>query len=225
METTRILIIDDEKAIREVLVRTLRSENYQIEEAHSGEEGLSKIKSFHPNLVLLDLGLPDKNGHEILKDLRTWTKVPVIVLTVTDDESVKVKLLDSGADDYLTKPFGSSELLARVRVALRHYANIEATPEFKSGDLLVDLNSRRVEVRGKEIKLTKTEFELLQRLVREAGKVVPQTKLLIEIWGILAQDESHYLRIYIKQLRKKIELNPSEPVHIITEPGVGYRIV
>lgn len=225
MNTPRILIIDDEKAIREVLVRTLKTEMYQVEEACSGHEGLEKTKSFHPNLILLDLGLPDKNGHEILKELRTWTQVPVIVLTVTDDESVKVKLLDSGADDYLTKPFGSPELLARVRVALRHYGNLEATPIFQSGDLKVDLNSRRVEVKDQEVRLTKTEFELLQRLVREAGKVVPQSKLLKEIWGILAQEESHYLRIYIKQLRKKIEKNPSEPIHIITEPGVGYRIV
>lgn len=225
MEAARILIIDDEKTIRDVLSRALKSEGHHVEEAHKGQEGLDKIKSYHPNLVILDLGLPDKTGHEVLKELRTWSMVPVIVLTVTDDENTKVKLLDSGADDYLTKPFSSAEFLARVRVALRHYGHMEATPVFESADLKVDLNTRRVEVAGTEVKLTKTEFELLQRLVREAGKVVPQAKLLKEIWGVLSQEESHYLRIYIKQLRKKIEKNSSTPVHILTEPGVGYRIV
>lgn len=225
MNQTRVLIIDDEKAIREVLRLYLKSEAYETDEAKTGVEGLEKIKNFHPHLIILDLGLPDQNGLEILKDIRAWSKVPVIVLTVNDDEKVKVKLLDSGADDYLTKPFSPAELMARVRVALRHYERVEATPLFQSDDLKIDLNLRKVEVDQQEIKLTKTEFELLQRLVREAGKVVPQNKLLKEIWGSLAQEESHYLRIYIKQLRKKIEKNPSEPVHILTEPGVGYRIV
>lgn len=225
MDQTRILLIDDEKAIREVLSMHLKTEGYLTDEAISGLQGLEKIKTFHPNLIILDLGLPDQNGLDVLKALRTWSKVPVIVLTVNDDEKAKIKLLDSGADDYLTKPFSPAELMARVRVALRHYGNMEATPIFESGDLRIDLNSRRVEVSRTEVKLTKTEFELLQRLVREAGKVVPQSKLLKEIWGSIAQEESHYLRIYIKQLRKKIEVNPSEPVHIITEPGVGYRII
>ena len=225
MNQTRVLIIDDEKAIRDVLSMHLKSEDYQIDEAATGAQGLEKIKIFHPHLIILDLGLPDQNGFEILKNIRTWSTVPVIVLTVNDDEKVKVKLLDSGADDYLTKPFSTAELMARARVALRHFEHVEATPLFESGDLKIDLNLRKVEVDQQEIKLTKTEFELLQRLVREAGKVVPQNKLLKEIWGSLAQEESHYLRIYIKQLRKKIEKNPSEPVHILTEPGVGYRIV
>jgi len=225
MDQVRILVIDDEKAIRDVLNFHLKTEGHQIEEALTGTQGLEKIKSFHPNLIILDLGLPDKPGLEVLKDLRTWSKVPVIVLTVNDDEKTKVRLLDAGADDYLTKPFSSPELLARVRVAVRHYGKIEATPIFESGDLKVDLNLRRVEANGHEVKLTKTEFELLQRLVREAGKVVPQNRLLKEIWGSLAQEESHYLRIYIKQLRKKIEKNSAEPIHIITEPGVGYRII
>lgn len=223
-ELIRVLIIDDEKSIRETLRLSFHKNQYVLEEAVTGEEGLQKINSFHPNLVILDLGLPDINGYEVLKQIRSWTQVPIIILTVTDDENTKVSLLDAGADDFLTKPFGSSELLARVRVALRHFGKMEATPIFQSGDLKVDLNSRKVEVRGQEVKLTKTEFELLQRLIRDAGKVVPQNKLLKEIWGVLAQEESHYLRIYIKQLRKKIEVNPSMPIHIITEPGVGYRI-
>ena len=225
MEQKRILLIDDEKSIREVLSLHLKSEGYQIEQAANGAQGLQVIQMFHPHLIILDLGLPDQNGLEILKDLRTWSKVPVIVLTVNDDEKSKVRLLDSGADDYLTKPFSSAELTARVRVALRHYGHLEATPIFESGDLKIDLSLRKVEVDGVDIKLTKTEFELLQRLVRESGKVVPQSKLLKEIWGSLAQDESHYLRIYIKQLRKKIEKNPAKPIHILTEPSVGYRIV
>lgn len=225
MEQKRVLLIDDEKAIREVLRIHLKSEGYLTDEGITGELGLEKVKMFHPNLIILDLGLPDQSGLDVLKQIRMWSKVPVIVLTVNDDEKMKVKLLDDGADDYLTKPFSPAELMARVRVALRHYNNLEATPVFESGDLRVDLSSRKVEVDNQEVKLTKTEFELLIRLVRDAGKVVAQAKLLKEIWGSLAQEESHYLRIYIKQLRKKIEKNPSEPKHILTEPGVGYRII
>lgn len=224
-ELTRILIIDDEKAIRDTLKLNLKSENYMVEEAINGLEGLEKVKIYHPHLIILDLGLPDRSGLEVLRELRTWTKIPVIVLTVFDDEATKVKLLDVGADDYLTKPFGPSELTARIRVALRHYGKIEATPIFESGDLRVDLNLRQVTVDQIEVKLTKTEFELLQRLVRDSGKVVPQLKLMKEIWGSQSQEETHYLRIYIKQLRKKIEKNPSEPMHILTEPGVGYRLI
>jgi len=224
-ELTRILIIDDEKAIRDTLKLNLKSENYSVDEAVNGLEGLDKVKIYHPHLIILDLGLPDRSGLEVLRELRTWTKIPVIVLTVFDDEVTKVKLLDVGADDYLTKPFGPSELNARIRVALRHYGKMEATPVFESGGLKVDLNLRQVTVDLVEVKLTKTEFELLQRLVRDTGKVVPQLKLMKEIWGSQSQEETHYLRIYIKQLRKKIEKNPSEPIHILTEPGVGYRLV
>ncbi|HPI41841.1 MAG TPA: response regulator [Pseudobdellovibrionaceae bacterium] len=221
----KVLIIDDEKSIRETLKLSFKSDVYLVEEAATGAMGLDKIKSFHPHLVILDLGLPDINGFDVLKEVRRWTQVPILILTVTDDEQTKVRLLDAGADDFLTKPFGSFELLARVRVILRHFGKVEATPLFESGDLKVDLNAHKIEVAGREVKLTKTEFELLQRLVRDAGKVVPQNRLLKEIWGVLAQEESHYLRIYIKQLRKKIEVNPSRPTHIITEPGVGYRLV
>ncbi|MGZ3690269.1 MAG: response regulator [Pseudobdellovibrio sp.] len=224
-DEVRVLIIDDEKAIRDVLQLHLKSQNYKIEEAVSGQEGLEKARSFHPNLIILDLGLPDINGYGVLKELRLWTQVPVVVLTVTDDEATKVKLLDAGADDYLIKPFGASELMARLRVGLRNHGRLEATPVFESGDLKVDINARNVFVSGELVKLTKTEFELLLRLVREAGKVVPQAKLLKEIWGSVAQEESHYLRIYINQLRKKIEKNPAEPKHVLTEVGVGYRIV
>jgi len=223
--STRILIIDDEKAVRDVLNLHLKKEGYQIDEALTAKDGLEKILKFHPHLIILDLGLPDMNGYEVLKQIRTWSKVPIIILTVTDEESVKVKILDAGADDYLTKPFGSSELLARVRVGLRNHGLVEATPIFESGGIKVDLSERTVFLHQSPVKVTKTEFELLARLIRADGKVVAQNVLLKEIWGVLAQEESHYLRIYINQLRKKLEKNPSDPQHILTEPGVGYRIV
>lgn len=225
MNSSRILIIDDESSVRNVIKMALANAGHSIAEAATGADGLDKASSFHPNLIILDLGLPDVNGREVLKQLRSWTTVPVIVLTVTDDEKTKVALLDSGADDYLTKPFGPDELQARIRVALRHTGMIEATPIFESGTLKVDLNKKIVLVSGNQIKLTSTEYAVLSRLVRDHGKVVSQMQLLKEIWGTTAKDQSHYLRIYINQLRKKIESNPSEPVHILTEPGVGYRLV
>lgn len=222
---TRILIIDDELAIRNLLRLSFESAGFKVGEAENGEKGLKKAADFHPHLIVLDLGLPDKSGFDVLKELRKWTKVPVLVLTVSDDESTKVALLDGGADDYLTKPFGVPELLARVRVALRNRGKIEATPVFVSGDLEVDLNSREIKVRGEAVKLTTTEFEVLTLLVRDHGRVVPQTQILRQIWGASAGDQAHYLRVYVNQLRKKIEVNPSDPKHIITEPGIGYRIV
>jgi two-component system KDP operon response regulator KdpE len=221
----RILLIDDEQAIRNIVKMSLEGNGYKIGEAVDGKSGMAKVAEFHPHLVLLDLGLPDMNGLEVLKTLRKWTRVPIIILTVMDGEQVKVQLLDAGADDYLTKPFGAKELLARVRVALRNIGLIEATPIFISDDLEVDLSQKKVIVSGKEIKLTATEYEVLSRLVRDHGKVVPQTQLLKQIWGSLAEDQSHYLRIYVNQLRKKIEKNPSEPKHLLTEPGVGYRLI
>lgn len=225
MTETRILIIDDEYSIRNILKINLASKNYLIEEAFNGKSGLIKAKEFHPHLIILDLSLPDTNGLDVLKELRSWTKIPILILTVHDDESLKVRLLDAGADDYLCKPFGINELLARVRVGLRNHGHIEATPIYSSDNLTVDLNEKKVLVEGKEVKLTQTEYEVLSRLVREQGKVVSQTTLLKQIWGITATDQNHYLRIYINQLRKKIEKNPSEPKHIITEPGVGYRFI
>ena len=224
-EELRVLIIDDEEAIRAVLRRNLQAVGYQTDEALNGRQGLEKILTYHPNLLLLDLGLPDISGLQVMKELRKWSRVPTIILTVKDDESTKVSLLDAGADDYLTKPFGTQELLARVRVVLRNVGFVEATPFFKSGDLEVDLNQHKVIVSNREIKLTMTEFELLARLVRDQGRIVPQQQLMRQIWGTTAMDQVHYLRIYVNQLRKKIEANPSEPRHILTEPGVGYRLV
>lgn len=221
----RVLIIDDEAAIRNVIQMNLKTQGYEVAEASNGKEGLGMAATFHPHLVILDLGLPDIDGYQVLKQLRTWTTIPIIILTVTDDENVKVQLLDAGADDYLTKPFGPPELLARVRVGLRHHGHTEATPVFESGDLKIDLNQKEVLVSGAQVKLTKTEFEVIARLVRDHGKVVSQATLLKQIWGATAEFETHYLRIYIKQLRKKIEKNASQPKHILTEPGVGYRLV
>ena len=221
----RVLIIDDEEGIRNVLKLSLRSGGYIFSEAADGGSGIKLVNEYHPHLIILDLGLPDMSGMQVLKEIRQWSRVPIIILTVTDDEQTKVRLLDAGADDYLTKPFGPSELMARVRVALRNIGLVEATPVFKSEDLEVDVSKRRVCVSGKDIKLTATEYEVLARLVRDHGKVVSQSQLMKQIWGSYAEEETHYLRIYINQLRKKLEMNPSDPKHIITEPGVGYRLV
>lgn len=220
----RILIIDDEAAIRNLLRPSLKMEGFQVAEAETGRAGLEQAARFHPNLIILDLGLPDLNGLEVLKDLRKWTRIHIIVLTVNDDEQVKVRLLDAGADDYMIKPFGIPELLARVRVGLRHQGPMEATPIFQSDDLEIDVNLRTVKVDGQSVKMTATEFEVLSRLVRDQGKVVPQRQLMIQIWGATAEDKTHFLRIYVNQLRKKIEKDPSNPVHLVTEPGVGYRL-
>jgi two-component system, OmpR family, KDP operon response regulator KdpE len=221
----RILVIDDESAIRNMLRLNLENSGFKIGEADSGEAGLAQAASFHPHLIILDLGLPDMTGLEVLKRLRKWTSIPILILTVTDDEEMKVLLLDAGADDYLTKPFGIPELTARIRVGLRNRRAVEATPLFQSGDLEVDLNAASVKVSGRDVKLTTTEYELLKILVREQGKVVPQHVLLVSVWGPNGAQQSHYLRIYIGQLRKKIENDPSTPRHIVTESGVGYRLV
>jgi two-component system KDP operon response regulator KdpE len=223
--TPRILIIDDEPTIRSMLRRHLELNKFEVHEAENSKEGLEAASSTHPNLIILDLGLPDASGLITLKKLREWTSIPVIILTVTDDETTKVELLDAGADDYLTKPFGLPELLARVRVSLRRHSFQEATPVFKSGDLEIDLNEKSVKLKGTTVKLTATEFSLLTRLVREHGKVVSQTQLLQEVWGPHSLEQQHYLRIYIGALRKKIEKDPTKTDHNITQTGVGYKII
>lgn len=224
-DKSRILVIDDEAAIRNVLRLSLSNQGFEVAAAETGRLGLEKAAEFHPHLIVLDLGLPDMDGLDALKSLRQWTTIPIIILTVTDEESTKVALLDAGADDYLTKPFGMPELLARVRVSLRHHNSVEATPVFVSEELEVDLNKRSVKVAGNPVKLTATEYGLLSLLVRSHGKVVSQTQLLNGVWGKNASDQTHYLRIYIAQLRKKLEGDSSNPKHILTEPGIGYRIV
>ncbi len=221
----RILVVDDEKQIRRMLKAALAGYGYDIAEAASGHEGLSQTSIFHPDVVILDLGLPDMDGIEVIERLREWTEVPVIVLSVREHEDDKVRALDAGADDYVTKPFGMGELLARLRAALRRMARSEDEPVLALGELSLDLARRSVTVRGEEVKLTPTEYEVLKYLARKAGRVVTHRQLLLEIWGSNYQEHSQYLRAYIGQLRRKIEADPSQPAYIITEPGVGYRLV
>jgi two-component system, OmpR family, KDP operon response regulator KdpE len=224
MTGVRILVIDDELAIRRFLKISLEAEGHTYIEAGTGQDGLVAAATQRPELIILDLGLPDMDGSVVLKRLREWSPVPVIVLTVNDSETDKVALLDAGADDYLTKPFGVPELLARLRVALRHKQSAVAEPVLRTADLQIDFTDRTVSIRGELVRLTATEYELLRILAQHAGKVVTQRQLLRDIWGPQAVDQSQYLRVYIAQLRKKLERDPSSPDLIITEPGVGYRL-
>jgi two-component system KDP operon response regulator KdpE len=220
------LVIDDEPQIRRLLRVTLEANGYQVVEAATGEEGIVQAAQCRANIVLLDLGLPDMDGVGVLKRLREWSVVPVIILSVRDRESEKAAALDAGADDYVTKPFGSTELLARLRVALRHSERqAEEAPVFRSGNVVVDLADRRVTVAGKEISLTATEYNLLRVLVRHAGKVLTQRFLLREVWGPNAESQSHYLRVYVSRLREKLEADVNKPALLLTEPGIGYRLM
>jgi two-component system, OmpR family, KDP operon response regulator KdpE len=220
----RILVVDDEKQIRRMLKTALTGFGYDIAEASSGHEGLNQSAIFHPDLIILDLGLPDFDGTEVVRRLREWTQIPIIILSVREQEQDKIKALDAGADDYITKPFGMGELLARIRVALRHVAKTEDEPVLNFGELTVDLAHRRVTLKGEDLKLTPTEYEILKYLALQAGKVVTHRQLLRAVWGPNYQDETHYLRIYVGQLRRKIEADPSQPIYILTESGVGYRM-
>ena len=221
----KILVIDDEPAIRRLLKISLESEGYAFFEAASGKEGLSLAASNRPDLIILDLGLPELDGLAFLKRLREWSSLPVIVLTVRDDESEKVTLLDAGADDYLTKPFSVPELMARIRTAVRHAQESPADPIFRTGNLEVDLSDHVVRVSGQQIRLTVKEYDILRLLIKHAGKVVTQSHLLKEIWGPHAVHETQYLRVYVGQLRKKLEPDPSNPRLIRTEAGIGYRLI
>jgi two-component system KDP operon response regulator KdpE len=220
----RILVIDDELAIRRFLHTVLSSEEFYLHEAENGHAGLASAAAFRPDVVLLDLGLPDLDGIEVIRRIREWSQVPIIVLSVRDRENDKVAALDAGADDYLTKPFGVGELLARIRASLRRTLQEIPEPLFISSDLQVDLGSRRVTVNGADISLTPTEYDILRLLVSHAGKVMTHTQILKQIWGIAYLEQPHVLRVNISNLRRKIETDPSRPQHIITEPGVGYRL-
>lgn len=219
------LVIDDEVQIRRLLRVNLESNGYRVLEAANGQLGLAEAAQHRPDVVILDLGLPDLDGVSVLKRLREWSNVPVVVLSVHDREADKIAALDNGADDYLTKPFGTGELLARLRVAQRHAQPAADVAVFKSGRLEVDLTSRTVKVAGKMIKLTATEYALLQLFVRYAGKVLTHRQILKEVWGPNYVDQTHYLRVYMAHLREKVEANASEPELLITEPGIGYRLV
>ena len=219
----KILVIDDEKSIRKLLDISLTSEGYDVALANTGKEGITLLANFRPDVIILDLGLPDLPGGEVLKKIKEKTATPVIILTVKDAEADKVELLDAGADDYLTKPFNVTELSARIRVALRHSLNLKEEPIYINGPMKIDFNLRSVEISEEPLKLTKTEFDLLKLLVQNAGKIVTQKQLLKEIWGPEAVEQSHYLRIYFSHLRKKLEKFKLSNI-IITEPGIGYRL-
>jgi two-component system KDP operon response regulator KdpE len=221
-----ILVIEDEPEIRRFLRTTLPAHGFRLYEAATGKEGLIEAQSRNPDLILLDLGLPDMEGPDVIRQVRAWTATPIIVLSARDLEQVKVAALDLGADDYVTKPFGVEELLARIRTALRHAsqsADVPA-PVFALGDLRVDLGRRQVFLSGKDIHLTPIEYKLLTTLIRYAGKVMTHRQLLKEVWGPLHVDEGHYLRVYMRQLRNKLEHNPAHPRYLVTELGVGYRL-
>jgi two-component system KDP operon response regulator KdpE len=217
------LIVDDEPQIRRLLRVVLEGENYQVQEAENGQQGLTEIANRRPAIILLDLGLPDMDGLEVLKRLREWSEAPVLVLSVRDDEQSKVAALDSGAEDYVTKPFSTAELLARLRAAQRKTRPEEEVSIFKSGNLIVDLTARVVKRAGHEIKLTATEYALLRLFVRHPGRVLTHRYILREIWGPKSEEHRQYLRVYVTHLRQKIEPDPTKPSLIRTEPGIGYR--
>jgi len=220
-----IVLIEDEPQIRRFLRATLGSQGYRLFEATTGADGLVEVASRQPDVVIVDLGLPDIDGLEVIRRLREWSTVPVIVLSAREQEADKVVALDLGADDYVSKPFGADELLARVRVALRHKAGVaHEEAVFTTGELKVDLGRRRVFVRDQEVKLTPTEYRLLTTLVRSAGRVLTHRQLLREVWGPNQTEEAHYLRVYMAQLRRKIEAEPARPRYLLTESGVGYRL-
>jgi len=221
---TLALVIDDEPQIRRLLTVSLEANAYRALAAVSGQEGLVLAAQHRPAVVILDLGLPDLAGQEVLRRLREWSNVPVIILSVQDDEAGKVAALDAGADDYVTKPFNTGELLARLRVAVRRADQKEEAAVFQAGNLVVDLATRRVTLKGSEVKLSVTEYNLLRFLVRHAGKVLTHRQILREVWGPGHDEHTHYLRVYVAHLREKIEADPSRPQLILTEPGVGYRL-
>jgi two-component system KDP operon response regulator KdpE len=220
-----VLVIDDELQIRRLLRVCLDANGYRVLEAANGQEGISEVAQHHPDIVVLDLGLPDMDGVTVLKRLREWSQVPVVMLSVRDGEDDKIGALDNGADDYVTKPFATGELLARLRVAMRHNRSSSDSASFRSGRLEVDLTTRVVKVGGREAKLTATEYALLRLFVRHAGKVLTHQQILREVWGPNYIDQTQYLRVYVGHLREKLEAEPSNPSLLLTEPGVGYRLV
>ncbi|MEZ0369851.1 MAG: response regulator [Candidatus Sericytochromatia bacterium] len=225
----RILVIDDEAQIQRFLKIALEGSGYEVLLAENGQQGLELASLQSPDLILLDLGLPDDSGLNVLQRLREWTRIPVIILSVQEQERDKVAALDRGADDYLTKPFGVQELLARIRVALRHSAErssqAERPPWFQLGNVRIDLASRQVSKGEQSIKLTKTEFKLLALMIQHVGKVLTHRQILREIWGAEYTGETHYLQVYVSQLRRKLEDDPTQPRLILTESGVGYRLM
>lgn len=220
----KVLVIDDEVEIRKLLKVGLTAHGYDFAEASTGQDGVYQAAQVRPDVIILDMGLPDMDGLEVVRRIREWSRIPIIILSVRGQERDKVKALDLGADDYLTKPFSVSELMARIRVALRHQANVKDEPIFQLGDLYIDLSRRLVKVAETEVHLTPTEYDLLKILAAHAGKVLTHRQLIAHIWGVDNPEHSQYLRIYISQLRKKIEKDPTQPNFLLTEPGIGYRL-
>jgi two-component system KDP operon response regulator KdpE len=222
-----VLVVEDEPQMRKFLRATLEAHAYRMVGASTGQEAIAEATTNTPDVVLLDLGLPDVDGVEIVRRLREWTDVPIIIVSARDQEKEKIRALDAGADDYLTKPFGAGELLARMRVAQRHADRRKdgtADPIFKLDDLEVDLAKRLVSVGGRAVHLTPTEYKLLTFLIRAGGNVVTHRQLLKEVWGVSFAEHTHYLRVFMAQLRHKLETDPARPRYLLTEPGVGYRI-
>ena len=222
-----VVLIEDEPQIRRFLRATLTGQGYRLFEATTGADGLVEVGSRQPDVVIVDLGLPDVDGIDVIRRLREWTAVPIIVLSARGQERDKVTALDAGADDYVSKPFGASELLARIRVALRHTAGASHEADdatFTIGELRIDLLHRQVFVGDREVRLTPIEYKLLATLVRHAGKVVTHQQLLREVWGPTHTDQAHYVRVYMAHLRHKLEAEPARPQYLLTEPGVGYRL-
>jgi two-component system KDP operon response regulator KdpE len=224
MPNERVLVVDDEQAIRRFLRVALTSQGYTVAEAASGQEALSDAATCKPDIIILDLGLPDIDGVEVTRLLRQWTQVPIVILSVRGSEGDKIAALDAGADDYLTKPFGVGELQARLRAALRRATQVAGEPVFIVGSLKVDLTRRLTTVSDREVQLTPTEYELLRVLVAHTGKVLTHHHLLREVWGDKYAEQFHMLHVNISNLRRKIEPDPARPQFIITEPGVGYRL-
>lgn len=219
-----IVIIDDEVQIRKILSITLEADNYKVVESSKGKDGIIAVANYHPQLVILDLGLPDEDGFSVLSEIRTWSSVPVIILSVRNSEEDIVRALDLGADDYITKPFNSSELLARIRANIRRTQNVDNDSFLISGDLKIDFVKRAVYKKNIELKLTNTEYLLLFLLFKNIGKVLTHNYVLKEVWGPSHTEDSQYLRVFIGQIRKKIEDDASQPKYIVTESGVGYRM-
>lgn len=220
-----IVLIEDDPPIRRFLRTGLRTQDFTIYEAATGKQGIIEAEVRKPDLIILDLGLPDMDGVAVIKAIRSWSTVPIIILSARSNEQNKIDALDAGADDYLTKPFGFGELLARIRVALRHStrSGTPSTEVFASGDLSIDLHNRVVTVAGEEIHLTPIQYRLLTVLIKYPGKVLTHQQILKEVWGPSYQENAHYLRIYMSQLRQKLEADPTQPKYLLTESGVGYR--
>ena len=220
---TRVLVVDDEPQISRALAVNLKARSYDVDVAATGEKALDLAARRHPDAVVLDLGLPGISGIDVIRGLRGWTSVPIIVLSVRESEADKVRALDAGADDYVTKPFGMDELVARLRAALRRAAPAPEDAVVEAEHFTVDLGVKRITTPGGEVKLTPTEWHIIELLVRNQGKLVSQRQVLKEVWGPTYEDQTNYLRVFMAQIRRKLEPNPSRPRYFITEPGMGYR--